>query len=100
LFKVWLGGDFESIGRDVSEGTAFESRLIAWEVIQKLRAARRDQYGCKRRQILSGGFGQGRANNTVEPLSIHGLPTYFLQLNPNKNPRLNTLLGMRVLQFQ
>ena len=47
LFKVGLGGDFESICRNVDEGAAIETQVIAWEIIQSLRAARRDQFGLR-----------------------------------------------------
>lgn len=47
LFKAGLGGDFESICRSVNEGAAIDTQVIAWEIIQSLRAARRDQYGLR-----------------------------------------------------
>lgn len=45
LFHAGLGGDFESICRDMNEDAAIETQQIAWEIIQSLRAARREQYG-------------------------------------------------------
>ncbi len=45
LFRVGMGGDFESIGREIDEDAAIESQIIAWDIIQSLRAARREQYG-------------------------------------------------------
>jgi len=45
LFRDGMGGDFESIGREMNEEAAIETQAIAWEIIQSLRAARREQYG-------------------------------------------------------
>lgn len=47
LFKVGLGGDFETLHRDISESTAIETQIIAWKIIQSLRLARREQYGVR-----------------------------------------------------
>lgn len=45
LFRVGMGGDFESVGRKMNEDSAIDSQIIAWDIIQSLRAARREQYG-------------------------------------------------------
>jgi len=47
LFKAGLGGEFETLGRGVSENTVIDTQTIAWEIIQILRVARREQYGVK-----------------------------------------------------
>ena len=47
LFNVGLGGDFESLGRSIDEHAAIYTQVIAWEIIQSLRAARREQYGLR-----------------------------------------------------
>lgn len=45
LFRQGMGGEFESIGRKIDEEAAIESQIIAWDIIQSLRAARIEQYG-------------------------------------------------------
>ncbi|WP_126138477.1 hypothetical protein [Tritonibacter mobilis] len=45
LFTVGMGGDFETVSRSVDENAAIDSQVIAWEIIQSLRSARREQYG-------------------------------------------------------
>lgn len=45
LFRTGMGGAFESIGRDMDGDVAIETQVIAWEIIQSLRLARREQYG-------------------------------------------------------
>ncbi len=45
LFRFGMGGDFETIRREMNEDSAIETQIIAWEIIQSLRAARREQYG-------------------------------------------------------
>ncbi|SMX44482.1 hypothetical protein OCA8868_03156 [Octadecabacter ascidiaceicola] len=47
LLKVGLGGDFDSLNRDLSEATAVDSQHIAWDIIQNLRTARREQYSLR-----------------------------------------------------
>jgi hypothetical protein len=47
LFKTGLGGEFETLQRDISESTAVDTQILAWDIIQSLRAARREQYGVK-----------------------------------------------------
>ncbi len=47
LFKIGLGGEFETVHRDIAEDTAIETQVLAWEIIQSLRSARREQYGLR-----------------------------------------------------
>ena len=45
LFKIGMGGDFETIGRSICEETSVNTQSISWQLIQSLRLTRREQYG-------------------------------------------------------
>lgn len=45
LFEAGLGGEFETVLRGMDEAAAIDSQIVSWDIIQNLRAARREQYG-------------------------------------------------------
>ncbi len=44
LFKIGMGGNFETVGRHFCLNTAIETQRLSWELIQSLRIARKKQY--------------------------------------------------------